>query len=70
MGIDGNLLIFLHSSYQRVVLNGQSSKWQNLNTGVPQGSVLGPLFFLIYRNDLPKGLHFAVKLFADDTSQS
>ena len=54
--------------YQRVVLNGQSSKWQNVNTGVPQVSVLGPLFFLIYINDLPQGLHSDVKLFADDTS--
>ena len=58
----------MHNRYQRVVLNGQSSKWQNVNTGVPQGSVLGPLFFLIYINDLPQGLHSDVKLFADDTS--
>ena len=71
-GIDGNLLSliesFLHNRYQRVVLNGQSSKWQNVNAGLPQGSVLGPLFFLIYINDLPQGLHSDVKLFADDTS--
>ena len=49
IGIDGNLLslieYFLHKRYQKVVLNGQSSKWQNVNAGVPQGSVLGPLFF-------------------------
>ena len=48
IGIDGNLLSliesFLHNRYQRVVLNSQSSKWQNVNTGVPQGSVLGPFF--------------------------
>ena len=72
IGIDGNLLSliesFLQSRYQRVVLNGQSSKWKNVNAGVPQGSVLGPLFFLIYINDLPQGLHSDVKLFADDTS--
>ena len=71
-GIDGNLLSltesFLHDSYQRVVLNGQSSKWQNADAGVPQGSVLGPLFFLIYINGLPQGLHSDVKLFADETS--
>ena len=71
-GIDGELLSliesFLHKRYQRVVLNGQSSKWQNVNAGVPQGSVLGPPFFLIYVNDLPQGLHSDVKLFANDTS--
>ena len=61
-GIDGN------NRYQKVVLNGQSSKWQSVNAGVPQGSVLGSLFFLIYINDLPQGLHSDVKLFADDTS--
>ena len=56
----------MHNRYQKVVLNGQSSKWQNVNAGLPQGSVLGPLFFLIYINDLPQGLHSDVKLFADD----
>ena len=71
IGIDGNLLSlnesFLHNRYQRVVLNGQSSKWQNVNAGVPQVSALGPLFFLININDLPQSLHSCVKLFADDT---
>ena len=52
----------------RVVLNGQSSSWLSIRTGVPQGSVLEPLFFLIYINDLPEGLNSEVKLFADDTS--
>ena len=71
-GTDGNLLkslieSFLHNRYQRVVvLNGHSSKWQNVNADIPQRSVLGPLF-LIYINDLPQGLHSDVKLFADDT---
>ena len=56
-GIDGNLLslieFFLHNRYQRVVLNSQSSKSQNINARAPQGSVYKPLFFLIYVNYLP-----------------
>ena len=59
---------FLTDIRQRVVLNEQSSNWKNVRAGVPQGSVLGPLSFLIYINDLPWGLHADIKLFADDTS--
>ena len=59
---------FLDSRHQRVVLNGQSSKWSLVKAGVPQGSILGPLFFLVYINDLPQGLCCNAKLFADDTS--
>ena len=69
IGISGNLLSFLKSflnyRFQRVVLNGQCSNW---SSSVPQGSILGPLLFLIYINDLPEGLESSVKLFADDTS--
>ena len=72
IGIQGNLLnvltTFLNSRKQRVVLNGQCSDWQNVFAGVPQGSILGPLFFLIYINDLPDGLITNAKLFADDTA--
>ena len=71
-GINGNApqLIepFLHNRRQRVVLNGQSSSWLSIRAGVPQGSVLGPLFFVSYINDLPEGLNSEVKLFADGTS--
>ena len=70
-GISGNLLNllrnFLHDRKQRVVLNGQFSTWKSVNAGVPQGSILGPLF-LIYINDLTESLSSNAKLFADDTS--
>ena len=53
---------------QRTVLNGKSSSWGDISAGVPQGSILGPLFFLIYINDLTENLKCNAKLFADDTS--
>ena len=59
---------YLHERYQRVVLNGQTSSWELAKSGVPQGSVLAPLIFLIYINDLPDNLESNCKIFADDTS--
>ena len=70
-GISGNLLLwiedFLHERKQRVVLNGQSSSWTEVISGIPQVSVLGPILFTIYINDLPDALENMIKLFADDT---
>ena len=60
--------MFLKNSKQRVVLNGQHSSWSDVVAGVPQGSILGQLLFLIYINDLSDGLQSNPKLFADDTS--
>ena len=48
---------FLSNRRQRVVLKGEKSCWQDVNSGVPQGSILGPLLFLIYVNDMPKQGH-------------
>ena len=70
-GVSGKLLNiikdFLDSRKQRVVLNGQYSSWPSITAGVPQGSILGPLFFLIHINNLSKNLSLNPKLFADDT---
>ena len=49
-------------------MNGQHSTWVNIEAGVPQESILGPLSFLIYINDLPDDFNSNPKLFADDTS--
>ena len=64
-----NILInFLKERKQRVVINGQHSKWSNISAGVSQESILGPFHFLIYINDLSNNLSPNLKLFADDTS--
>ena len=58
----------LQNRGQRVVLNGQTSGWRKINSCVPQGSVLGPLLFLICINDIPDRIISMCKIFADDTS--
>ena len=58
--------LWLSERQQRVLLNGSKSKWENVLSGVPQGSVLGPLLFLIFINTIENGLANRVLKFADD----
>ena len=71
-GISGNLhgwfSNYLSNRRQRVVLPGASSNWSFTNAGVPQGSILGPLLFLIFINDIVVDIGSSICLFADDTS--
>ena len=63
-----NLLKVFHGNRrQKVILNGECSSWADIPFGVPQYSILWPVLFLIYINDLSYGLKSECKLFADDT---
>ena len=71
-GVAGEVLLwfrnYLSDRRQRVVLPGASSDWAHIRAGVPQGSILGPLLFLVYINDIVEEIGSHIRLFADDTS--
>ena len=54
------------SGEQRVSINGSQSSWKDVTGGIPQGSVLGPVLFPVFINDLPEVIEVLIKLFADD----
>ena len=70
LGIKGSLLkwieCFLSDRMQHVIVNGERSLDSRVISGVPQGSVLGPLLFLCYINDITSGISSVIKLYADD----
>ena len=57
----------LNGRLQQVVLNGSASKIFTVSSGVPQGSDLGPLLFLVYVNDIPEHVECNISMFTDDT---
>ena len=73
-GISGRIArwirTFLTNCRQAVMVNGSSSGWTEVLSGVPQGSVLGLTLFLLYVNDLPSTIKNIARLFADNTKVS
>ena len=70
-GICGKVLqwiaAFLDGRRQRVIINGSTSSWSPVTSGIPQGSVLGPILFVCYINDMPEVVDSPVHIFVDDT---
>ena len=58
---------FLENRTQQVIVQGEESAWKPVTSGIPQGSVLGPVLFVIFINDLPERVTSEAYLFVDDT---
>jgi len=71
IGLEGDMInilcSFLSDRKQRVVMDGKLSNWADTEAGVPQGSILGPILFLVYINDLIECVDSQIRIFADDT---
>jgi len=71
IGIEGEMINilenFLSGRMQRVAMNGSTSQWEKIEAGVPQGSILGPILFLVYINDIIESVESDIRIFADDT---
>jgi len=73
-GVNGNVGLwitdFLNNRRQKVVIGNEESEWARVTSGIPQGSVLGPVLFVTYINDMPDCVSSKINLFADDTKIS
>ena len=71
IGIKGEMIniltSFLSDRKQRTIIDGKLSEWVDISAGVPQGSILGPILFLIYIDDLTEVVDSDIRIFADDT---
>ena len=71
IGIEGDMIgiiqSFLSDRKQRVTIDGKYSEWTKIDAGVPQGSLLGPILFLVFINDIVEVVESDIRIFADDT---
>lgn len=69
-GIDDKIMRwtedFLSNRRQQVIVNGKGSKWTNVMSGIPQGSVLGPPLFTVFTDDLPNYINIVIKTLEDE----
>ena len=71
IGIEGDMIgilsSFLAYRKQRIALDGKFSEWVDIQAGLPQGSLLGPILFLVFINDIVNVVESDIRIFAGDT---